>query len=126
MDDDFGITSNTLEARYRWNRTSVDYLEPVVRYYQQSAADFYRTFLVQGDVVPQFASADYRLADMDAVTIGAKYDRRLASRRELSVRLEYYRQTPDPQGAAFGALSAVQLVPTTTAVIAQFGYKFDW
>ncbi len=126
MDDDYGIASNTLEARYRWNRTAYDYFEPVVRYYQQSAADFYRTFLVQGEPVPQFASADYRLADMDAVTFGAKYARRLASKREFSVRLEYYRQTADPSGTPFGALTGVELVPTTTAVIAQFGYKFDW
>ena len=116
----------TLEARYRWNRTAYDYLEPVVRYYQQSAADFYRTYLVQGEPIPQFASADYRLADMDAVTVGAKYGRRLASGREFSVRLEYYRQTADPQGTPFGALRSVELVPTTTAIIAQFGYKFDW
>jgi hypothetical protein len=126
MDDDFGIASNTLEARYRWNRTAFDYLEPVVRYYQQSAADFYRTYLVQADPLPQFASADYRLADMDAVTIGAKYGRRLASQREFSVRLEYYRQTADPQGTPFGALTRSELVPSTTAVIVQFGYKFDW
>jgi hypothetical protein len=125
-DDDFGIASSTLEARYRWNRTAYDFIEPVVRYYQQSAADFYRTYLVQGEPVPQFASADYRLADMDAVTFGAKYARRLASKREFSVRLEYYRQTADPQGKAFGALSGVELVPPTTAIIAQFGYQFDW
>ena len=125
-DDDFGIASSTIEARYRWNRTAEDFLEPVLRYYQQSAADFYRTYLVRGESVPRFASADYRLADMNALTFGAKYGRRLASQREFSVRLEYYRQTADSQDRPFGPLSGAELVPTTTAIIAQFGYKFDW
>jgi hypothetical protein len=124
MDDDWGITSHTLETRYRWNIDEDSYLEPHLRYYTQSAADFYRTALFAGEPLPEFASADHRLADMDAWTAGVKYGHR-TKRGELDVRLEYYRQTGDPSpGAAVGDLAGFELVPPLTAIIAQFGYKF--
>lgn len=125
MDDDWGVRSHTLDARYRWNRTANDYLEPHLRWYQQSAADFYRTVLFSNAPLPAFASADARLADSDAYTVGLKYGRRLAS-GEFSMRLEYYRQTGKASpGAAVGALAGFDLVPPLSAVLVQFGYKFS-
>jgi hypothetical protein len=124
MDDDWGVMSHTLDARYRWNRSAKDYIEPHLRYYQQSAADFYRTVLFNNAPLPAFASADYRLADGNAMTVGFKYGRR-TSAGEFSVRLEYYRQTADASpGSSVGALAGYDLVPPLTAVIVQFGYKF--
>jgi len=124
MDDDWGIQSHTVEGRYRWNISDNIYLEPHLRYYQQNAADFYRTVLFAGDALPQFASADYRLADNKTWTAGIKYGQRTA-RGEFSVRLEYYQQTADPSpGSAVGDLAAFDLVPKLKAVIAQIGYKF--
>ena len=124
MDDDWGVMSHTLDARYRWNRSAKDYIEPHLRYYQQSAADFYRTVLFNNAPLPAFASADYRLADGNAMTAGFKYGRR-TSAGEFSVRLEYYRQTADASpGSSVGALAGYDLVPPLTAVIVQFGYKF--
>lgn len=125
MDDDWGVTSSTLEAAYRWNRTPDDYLEPQIRYYTQSAADFYRTYLLDGPPLPQYASADYRLADLDALTIGLKYGRKAAF-GEYSVRLEYYRQSADAHEPGFGVLAGYELVPPLTAIIVQFGYKFGF
>jgi hypothetical protein len=124
MTDDWGIDSQTLETRYRWNLSDRSYLEPHLRWYTQTAADFYRTTLFDGDPLPAFASADYRLADMDAYTVGAKFGR-YTERGEWSIRLEYYRQegTPSP-GLEIGELANYDLVPPTSAVIAQFGYKF--
>jgi Protein of unknown function (DUF3570) len=126
MTDDWGVTSETLEARYRWNIGENSWIEPHLRYYTQSAADFYRTVLFNGDPLPDFASADYRLADLDAYTIGAKYGHR-TDRGEWSVRLEYYRQdgTPSP-GAAVGELANHELILPMSAVIAQFGYRFKF
>lgn len=124
MDDDWGVMSHTVDARYRWNRSAKDYIEPHLRYYQQSAADFYRTVLFNNAPLPAFASADYRLADGNAMTAGFKYGRR-TSAGEFSVRLEYYRQTADASpGSSVGALAGYDLVPPLTAVIVQFGYKF--
>lgn len=126
MDDDWGVTSHTVDARYRWNISENNYLEPHLRYYTQSAADFYRTVLFNGAPLPQFASADYRLADGEAYTAGFKYGHR-TGRGELSIRLEYYRQTADPSpGSAVGDLANYELVPPLNAAIAQFGYKFSF
>ena len=126
MDDDWGVQSQTAEARYRWNINDRSYLEPHLRWYTQSAADFYRTVLFAGDTLPEFASADYRLADLDAYTIGAKYGLR-TNKGEFSVRLEYYQQSPtESPGSAVGELAAFDLTPDMKAVIVQFGYQFDF
>jgi hypothetical protein len=125
MSDDWGVTSSTAEARYRWNFSGRDYLEPHVRYYTQSAADFYRTYLLAGETLPQNVSADHRLADMDATTAGLKYGRR-TDIGEFSLRLEYYRQTGEPDPAPIGVLTSFDLVPPLTAVVVQFGYKFKF
>jgi hypothetical protein len=124
MTDDWGVTSETLETRYRWNMSERSYLEPHLRYYTQTAADFYRTVLFAGDELPQYASADYRLADMDAYTLGVKYGHQ-TERGEFSVRLEYYRQegTPSP-GSDVGQLANYELILPTSAAILQFGYRF--
>jgi hypothetical protein len=127
MSDDWGIDSQTVEARYRWNINENSYLEPHLRWYTQSAADFYTTVLFDGDPLPEYASADYRLADLDAYTVGAKYGHR-TERGEWSVRLEYYHHEADPSpGAAVGELADFnELILPMSAVIAQFGYRFNF
>ena len=126
MTDDWGVTSETFETHYRWNINERSYLEPHLRYYTQTAADFYRTVLFAGDELPQFASADYRLADLDAYTVGVKYGHQ-TERGEFSVRLEYYRQegTPSP-GSDVGQLANYDLILPMSAAIVQFGYRFHF
>jgi hypothetical protein len=124
MTDDWGVDSQTIETRYRWNISERSYLEPHLRWYTQSAADFYRTVMFDGDALPEYASADQRLADFDAYTVGAKYGRR-TDYGEFSLRVEYYRQEGDPSpGSAIGDLATFDLLPPLTAYIVQFGYKF--
>lgn len=125
MTDDWGVDSNTIEARYRWNLSPRSYLEPQMRFYQQSAADFYRSYLVNGQPLPEFASADYRLAEMTAITAGAKYGMRTKS-GEWSLRLEYYKQDTKSDDPKIGVLANYDLVPPLTAVVVQFGYKFKF
>ncbi len=45
--DDWGISSNTFDLKYRY-QMGRSYLQPHVRYYLQEEADFYRHNLVQG------------------------------------------------------------------------------
>ena len=127
MTDDWGIDSQTVDARYRWNINENSYLEPQLRWYTQGAADFYRTVLFDGDPLPDYASADTRLADMDAYTVGAKFGHR-TEHGEWSVRLEYYRQEPNPSPEALvGDLAGFdELILPMSAVIAQFGYRFKF
>lgn len=122
--DDWGIRSNTVDLRYRWDFEEVWYLQPHLRYYQQSAADFYQRFLIAGEPLPSHASADYRLGDLTGLTFGLKYGRPLAKEREWNVKVEYYQQSGDEPTFQPGSLANVDLFPDVKAVVVQFGFSF--
>ena len=125
MTDDWGIQSHTLDFTYRWNFSKTKYLRPHFRYYNQGAADFYKRYLVSGEELPAAVSADYRLGDMIAYTVGLKHGRKLGNGHDLSFRLEYYMQTGESHPAdAIGVLKDYDLYPTVGAVIFQVGYSF--
>lgn len=125
FDDDWGVTSHTGELTYRLNFAERQHLQPNVRWYRQTAADFYRRWLADGEALPQHASADYRLGDMTAMTYGLKYGRTLRGGNELSLRVEYYAQTGESHPAdAFGDLRDFDLFPTVDAWIVNVGYTF--
>ncbi len=129
MWDDWKITSHTIDSRFRiqlgdgFGRES--YLQPHLRIYQQSAASFYRPFLEENNILPEFVSADYRIGEMTAFTVGIKYGMLVNNGHELSFRLEYYRQTPTDAGFNEpSVLKDVELYPTVDAIIAQVTYSF--
>jgi hypothetical protein len=125
MTDDWGIDSSTLEAKYRVPVGAASYFEPVVRYYTQTEADFYRAGLVNGQPLPQFASADFRLGKFDAITAGLKFGRRTASGNEWSARLEYYMQSGSvPGDQIIGNQARREQFPDLNALIGQFSYRF--
>lgn len=124
MTDDWEIDSHTMDLRYRWPIGN-GYIEPHVRYYSQTAADFYSLSLVDGDPLPEYASADHRLGEFDAITIGAKYGWKTSNGNDMNVRLEFYQQS--------GSVSGNQLIgnqvdqdnyPDLNAIIFQYGYGF--
>jgi len=125
MTDDWGIDSHTLDFHWRQPIGAHTYLQPHVRYYLQSAADFYRPYLLDGDELPDHASADYRLGELDGVTLGLKLGWPHGDGREWSVRIEYYRQSGRaPPGTEFGSLAGLDVFPTVEAAISQFEYRF--
>jgi hypothetical protein len=127
MTDDWGIDSHTGEVRLRWPVGSANYVEPVLRYYMQSQADFYHPSLVQGAALPTYASADFRLGEFDAVTVGMKFGHRTATGNEWNARLEYYQQSGTiSRDQLIGNQFAREQYPDLKAVIAQFGYRFGW
>lgn len=121
--DDWEVDSHTLEGRLRVPLGEASYLEPHLRYYTQSAASFYRYNLSGGDAVPAFASADARLADLDAYTIGVKFGHRTAGGNEWSARLELYRQEATAPAGSFAGARTL-LMPDFDAVILQLNYRF--
>jgi hypothetical protein len=126
MDDDWDVTSHTVELHYRWNLSGGQYLEPHGRWYTQAAAAFYDRYLVEGEAMPDHATADYRLGDMDAYTVGLTYGRPVGDKQRLLARLEYYAQTGESHPAdAIGNLKDVDLFPTVDAFIVQVGYALD-
>ncbi|MET0071791.1 MAG: DUF3570 domain-containing protein [Candidatus Thiodiazotropha sp.] len=123
--DDWDITSHTIDLRYRWMFNPSHFLEPHFRYYSQSEADFYQRFFREGEALPEFASADYRLGELTGITLGLKYGLKLANEQEMSLRLEYYLQSGDSKDSdAPGILSEMELFPDVEAVILQFSYNF--
>lgn len=126
MTDDWEIDSHTVDLRYRWPIGARAYLEPHLRFYTQSEAEFYTHSLTDGLPIPEYASADHRLGNFDAVTAGLKYGWETSGGKALNVRLELYQQS--------GSIAASQLIgnqasrdnyPDLNAIILQFGYHFD-
>jgi len=125
MKDDWGIRSRTLDVHFRFDSRGSDYIEPHFRYYHQSEADFYTPFLNQGNVLPVFASADFRLGDMDAYTYGLKYGMKINNGHDLSFRVEYYQQNVNNPGFLTpGVLSTEPVFNGIKALITQVNYSF--
>ncbi len=125
MTDDWGIDSQTLDVRVRWPLGAFYYIEPQVRYYTQSEADFYRSSLRADEALPQYASADFRLGSFDAVTLGLKLGGTTHGGNEWSTRLEYYMQSGEiPSEQLIGNQANREQYPDLNAVIVQFAYKF--
>jgi len=127
--DDWGINSHTLDFRYRYQLTSKQYLQPHIRYYTQTKADFYRHDLVQGVDVDatgaanvQYASSDYRVGAFDSTTLGLSYGIALSKNSEFTVRGEVMQQAIDNSEVP----RAGEETPDLTAVIFQMGYSFVW
>lgn len=106
MSDDWGIQSNTFDLDYHWQLGhSGWFVEPGVRHYQQTAADFYRPFLQDGVDVDvngsslthhiDYASSDARLAAFHAITTGMKVGYTFETGNEFSLALNRYRQFSD-------------------------------
>ena len=125
MWDDWGIDSHTIDTRFTVPVGATSYIEPHIRFYQQGAADFYQPYIIDEQAPIGFVSADYRIGEMTAITIGAKYGVVLNDGNELSFRLEYYRQTPTNAGFTDpNALNGQDIYPVVEAIIAQVSYSF--
>ena len=94
------------------------YIEPHVRYYTQTAADFYHTSLIDGQTY-NYASADYRLADLTTTTLGIKYG--IGKDSEFSIRAEHMVQSAEPS-QVIGNQSAQDLVPDVDANMLTLNY----
>jgi hypothetical protein len=124
--DDWGIRTDTAEARYRFNLAeSIFYLEPHLRYYKQSAADFYHLYVDTG-TAPGFASADPRLAAFTAKTIGLKLGVLLDDDQELNFSLEGYMQDAAQRHSALPGLTGLDLNPALKSVMFQVNWHFNY
>jgi len=78
--DDWGTQSDTVSFEWYQSVGERFIVRPLVRLYRQSAADFYRLTLDGSSIVPgspasgrtPFYSADYRLSELETVTLGMK------------------------------------------------------
>jgi Protein of unknown function (DUF3570) len=133
MTDTWGVRSDTAQLRLRWwNAAQDQYFEPSLRWYRQTAADFYQPWIVDSAQQGPYVSADSRLAAFHALTYGIKYGINLSDRlggfaregTEFNLRLEYYQQTIRDGPAGPGALSGLDLYPGLKAILFQFGFNY--
>ena len=132
MTDSWRVHSDTALLRLRWSFSDrSQYLEPNVRWYRQTAADFYTPFIVSAENAPisGYESSDFRLSAFRAITYGLKYAvklRGIAGRddSEFSVRAEYYQQTINARIAAPAGLQGLDLYPGLKAILVQVGWRF--
>jgi len=125
--DDWGIKTNTLDVKYHLNIGEHFYLVPHVRHSNQGKADFYRLSLNEGDPLPDYASADYRLADMTTRTAGIKLGYQFSGQESLSLNLEQIRQEGDSHPAeAIGDQRLQDLFPSVKMYVITVGYRKNW
>lgn len=125
--DDWGITSHTADLTYRFVLTHDTYLEPHLRYYTQTAADFFVHSLLNSDPLPGYTSADLRLGAFKSLTTGLRYGVEFYQGAEYGIGMDYMTQTGDGHPAsAIGLQKNENLFPELKAfsVFADFSLKF--
>lgn len=102
--DSWGIDSVTTEISERVPVVSWLYVQPLARYYNQTAANFFRDYLIAGQALPAFASSDSRLGKFQAVTYGLKIGVPIAAHSEFDIpssevylQVQNYKQTGPSQ-----------------------------
>jgi len=96
LHDSFGSSSHT--AEFTWNQPLPDgwSVVPNLRYYTQSAADFYfDPPFPHGFVLGQNYSADTRLSAFGALTTGLSVAKRLPDGWSFDLKLDFYLQRSD-------------------------------
>ncbi|VAW61764.1 FIG01057804: hypothetical protein [hydrothermal vent metagenome] len=125
--DEWDINSNTFDFKYRYEFANRIYLQPHFRFYGQTAASFYQHSLKVSEGTPDYASADFRLAEFDAYTIGFRYGKTYAEGREHSIGLEYYTQRGESHpDSAVGLQKSQDLFPTLNTLIVTWNYAYFW
>jgi hypothetical protein len=125
--DDWSVRSYTIDLFYRQSLWGTHAIQPHFRWYRQSAADIYRSFLIDGAPTPSYASADYRLAKFDAYTVGLQYFFPVMDRANFSIAGEYYSQLGDRSPPeAFGSLKSVDLFPDLDVIMIRLGLSYDF
>ena len=126
--DTWGVRSHTLDLKYRHDLDVGIYVEPLVRYYRQSAATFYTVGLVQGAPLPDFATADYRLGRLQTITLGGTFGYRPEDGPgDWTLRAQYIRQAGDSSPPnAIGIQRRFDLSPPINIFAVAVGYSFDF
>lgn len=125
--DDWGVRSHTLDFRWRHDLSDHDWLQPHVRLYTQSQANFFHFGLTDGEPLPEFATSDQRLGPLHSFTIGGTYGVRVpGTGGEFSIRAEYIRQWGDGHPAdAIGAQKQFDLFPSLDIGTLFVSYSVD-
>ena len=126
--DDWGITSNTFDLKLRHDTGDSSFLQPHLRYYTQTQADFFTFGLTQGAPLPTYATSDYRLGPLSTATVGLTYGFHMANAPgEWTLRAEYIRQFGDGHpDYALGVQQNFDLMPPVNigSLVAAYSVTF--
>ena len=128
MGDNWDIVSHTIDSKYKIRLDKTSYLQPHFRYYNQQQASFYLPFITSSNMpvvgdVNSYASADYRLGNMRAYTLGVEYGRDNID-NAWNISLEYYLQDNQEPGNKFGALLTQKLNPNNKSWMLRYNFEF--
>ena len=127
--DSWDVRSHTIDLKYRHVLGDDEtYIEPLLRFYTQSAAKFYTIGLTQGAPLPDFATSDYRLGKLSTITIGATYGFQLFDMPgSWTLRAQYIRQAGDSSPPnAIGMQRSFNLDPPVSIYAFVVGYSFGY
>ncbi len=126
--DTWSVRSHTIDLKYRHVLDGDTYVEPLVRYYQQTAASFFTIGLTEGAPLPTYATADYRLGSLRTVTFGGTFGFHPDfSTGEWTIRAQYMRQSGDSSPPnAIGMQRSFDLSPPINIFAVVVGYSFDY
>jgi hypothetical protein len=85
--DSFGINAETLSLAWFQKINPHFIISPIIRYYTQTAADFYD---VRFSGAPEFYSSDYRISDLTSISYGVKFIWMPTSKLTLDAGVERY------------------------------------
>ena len=141
----FALGSAVTDASVRWYRDSwgikswtyalsehvplgrIAYVEPGIRYYRQSAANFFRNYVLLDEATPAFVSADSRLGKFHAWTFGVKAGAKIAPNVEIYGAAERYIQEGQRiDRSAPGTLARTDLFAGSKSVSLITGVRFTF
>jgi hypothetical protein len=119
--DDFGVSSHTLSVAWHQNLGNRWQLVPNLRYYSQSAADFYTNIDDFLKPLTEFQSSDYRLSAYGAFSGGASV---VASINDWTATLTAERYVADHKHSAYAVTQPGAALVSYTRVSLGFDFTF--
>jgi hypothetical protein len=124
--DDWGIKSNTVELKYYKPISKKYFIQPYLRYYNQTSASFYTPYLTEDQATDaiknhQYISSDYRLSQMQSYSVAFEFGI-MEKITPWSIMIEYYHQTyKEPY--KFGDMQNITINPNLNAFMVLFNVK---
>ena len=113
-----------MDVRLRHEFGTTSFLQPHVRAYTQTRADFFHLGLDQTTPLPAYASSDSRLGELHTMTAGATYGFATTGYPgEFTLRIEYIHQWGENTGAqAPGVQYSSDIDPPLDMATVHLGY----
>lgn len=124
--DDWGVTGHTVDLAWYLKLGDGRVLRPSLRSSSQTAADFMRFALIQGEPLADVVSADTRLARMHTLSAGLKYSLPVWE-GTLHTKLEYMlQQVTVPGSQRPGVLGSLDVAPDLPVWMFSLGYDIPF